>query len=208
MSVGPVVTSPAATPRPEAAPAGNGTGFAEALASAAAGVAPASLPSVSLGVMVHALATGVVAPQATTSTNASVATATIGNDTGMASATGGGASGQVLTAGEKYLGVPYVWGGTDPEKGFDCSGFVQRVFADLGVSLPRVSIDQSKAGTAVPNLAEARPGDLVFWYGDGSRPNHIGIYAGNDRMLVAPSTGDVVRYQELSRTPHEIRRIV
>lgn len=114
----------------------------------------------------------------------------------------------ILGAGERYLGVPYVWGGTSAETGFDCSGFVQQVFADLGVALPRVSIDQSRSGTGVANLDAARPGDLVFWYGDGSRPNHIGIYAGNDTMLVAPRTGDVVRYQRLTRTPDEIRRIL
>ena len=120
--------------------------------------------------------------------------------------TGPGA--QVLSAGERYLGVPYKWGGTDPATGFDCSGFVQQVYADLGVRLPRVSIDQSREGVPVASLDEARPGDLVFWNGNGSRPNHIGIYAGEGRMLVAPSSGDVVRYQEISRTPHEIRRIV
>ncbi len=114
----------------------------------------------------------------------------------------------VLTAGERYLGVPYLWGGTDPATGFDCSGFVQQVYADLGVSLPRVSIDQSRQGTAVAGLGQARAGDLVFWRGSGSRPNHIAIYAGDGQMLVAPRTGDVVRYQQISRTPDAIRRIV
>jgi len=114
----------------------------------------------------------------------------------------------ILAAGERYLGVPYRWGGTDPRSGLDCSGFVQRVFSDVGVRLPRVSVDQAKQGTKVASLAEARPGDLVFWRTDGRRPNHIGIYAGNGEMLVAPRTGDVVKYQKLNRTPHEIRRIV
>ena len=205
MPVGPVVGSPAAASQPVATPLVHPDGFAEALASASAGVAPASLPSVSLGVMVHALATGTVVSG--TATTAGAVTTAAGAATAATSAVGG-VSSEVLAAGERYLGVPYLWGGTDPAKGLDCSGFVQRVFADLGVSLPRVSIDQSKAGTAVASLDEARPGDLVFWYGDGSRPNHIGIYAGNDQMLVAPSSGDVVRYQELSRTPHEIRRVI
>lgn len=119
-----------------------------------------------------------------------------------------GAGAQVLTAGERYLGVPYKWGGTSASSGFDCSGFVQQVYADVGIRLPRVSIDQSKQGTPVASVDQARPGDLVFWNGNGSRPNHIGIYAGEGRMLVAPSTGDVVRYQEITRTPHAIRRII
>ena len=205
MPVAPITGSqPAlsAPPRPDR-PAG---GFAGMLASAVGEVAPSSLPTVSLGVMVHAMATGVVVGPGQR-TDAPVASPVRGGAEIAAPAAGGGA-GEVIAAGERYLGVPYLWGGTDPAKGLDCSGFVQRVFADLGVRLPRVSVDQSKAGTAVPSLAEARPGDLVFWHGDGSRPNHIGIYAGNNRMLVAPRTGDVVRYQELSRTPHEIRRVI
>ncbi|MTV27356.1 NlpC/P60 family protein [Nitriliruptoraceae bacterium ZYF776] len=121
---------------------------------------------------------------------------------------GGGDGSAVIQAGERYLGVPYRWGGTDPSSGLDCSGFVQRVFDDLGVKLPRVSVDQARQGTPVASLAEARPGDLVFWRGDGRRPNHIGIYAGDGRMLVAPRTGDVVRYQDITRTPHGIRRVV
>lgn len=136
----------------------------------------------------------------------------IGDDWGVAAdrplSAMSGPGAQVLTAGERYLGVPYRWGGTDPASGFDCSGFVQQVYADLGIRLPRVSVDQSRAGVAVPGLAAAQPGDLVFWSGNGRRPNHIGIYAGEGRMLVAPRTGDVVRYQEITRTPDAVRRIL
>jgi cell wall-associated NlpC family hydrolase len=110
----------------------------------------------------------------------------------------------VIAAAEKYLGVPYKWGGTNPATGLDCSGFVQRVYADLGISLPRVSVDQARQGTKVPSMDQAQPGDLVFWRGS---PNHIGIYAGDGQMIVAPRTGDVVKYQKITRTPHEIRRI-
>ena len=120
----------------------------------------------------------------------------------------GGAGARVLAAGERYLGVPYRWGGTSPDTGFDCSGFVQRAFADVGVDLPRVSVDQAREGAPVESMSQARPGDLVFWHGAGGRPNHIGIYAGDGRMLVAPSTGDVVRYQEISREPDRIRRVI
>ncbi len=120
----------------------------------------------------------------------------LGQPTGQASG--------VIAAAEKYLGVPYKWGGTNPATGLDCSGFVQRVYADLGISLPRVSVDQARQGTKVPSMDEAQPGDLVFWRGS---PNHIGIYAGDGQMIVAPRTGDVVKYQKITRTPHEIRRI-
>lgn len=119
-----------------------------------------------------------------------------------------GSGGQVVAAAERYLGVPYRWGGTDPASGLDCSGFVQRALADLGVSVPRVSKDQSRAGVAVGSLAEARPGDLVYWNGHGGRPNHIGIYVGNGQMIHAPRTGDVVRYAPVrSAPPDAIRRV-
>jgi hypothetical protein len=123
----------------------------------------------------------------------------------MTTAAGGATGDKVIAAARKYLGVPYVWGGTDPSKGLDCSGFVQRAYKDLGIELPRVSRDQAKAGTAVASLAEARPGDLVAF---GSPVNHIGIYMGNNKMIVAPHKGDVVKIQEVYKTPTAIRRIL
>jgi hypothetical protein len=127
----------------------------------------------------------------------------------MLSGEGGGEGGghRALQIGEQYLGTPYLWGGTDPNKGFDCSGLVQHVFRQMGVNLPRVSADQSNAGVAVANMNEARPGDLVFWRGQNGRPNHIGIYAGNGVMLEAPRTGLNVRYRKIGRTPDKIRRV-
>ena len=120
-----------------------------------------------------------------------------------------GAGAAVLAAGERYLGTPYKWGGTSPTTGFDCSGFVQRAFADIGVSLPRVSIDQSKQGTEVAGgLAGAQPGDLLFWRGSNGRPNHIAIYAGEGQMLEAPSSGKVVSYRDVWRTPDAVRRVL
>lgn len=126
---------------------------------------------------------------------------------GLGDAGYGGVDGAaaVMDAASRYLGVPYRWGGTDPATGLDCSGFVQRVYADLGISLPRVSVDQAKQGSPVASLDQARPGDLVFWNGS---PNHIGIYDGGGRMIVAPRTGDVVKFQDITRTPDAIRRIL
>jgi peptidoglycan DL-endopeptidase CwlO len=165
------------------------------------------LPSVSLGQMVDALAgrpsSGASSAYAPPGPSPLTGTSAVSGTAGPA-----GPGSAVLAAGERYLGVPYRWGGTDPATGFDCSGLVQQAFADVGVRLPRVSVDQARAGTEVAGgLAEARPGDLVFWRGDGRRPNHIGIYAGEGRMLVAPRTGDVVRYQTITRAPDAVRRI-
>ena len=125
---------------------------------------------------------------------------------GAASATSEGA---VVTEARKYLGVPYLWGGTDPAKGLDCSGFTKLVYGNLGIELPRTSSQQATAGTAVASLADARPGDLVFFDHDGSRPgiDHVGIYVGDGKMVAAPQAGEVVKVQDVG-DPAVIRRVL
>lgn len=114
-----------------------------------------------------------------------------------------------VRAAASYLGTPYLWGGTDPDTGLDCSGFVQRAFADVGVSLPRVSADQARAGRAVEGgLDRAQPGDLVYWAARGGGTNHIGIYLGDGQMMHAPRRGDVVKVDSVrSAPPDAIRRV-
>jgi hypothetical protein len=104
----------------------------------------------------------------------------------------------------EYRGIPYLWGGTDPEVGLDCSGFVQHVFDQLGIDLPRVSRDQAKAGVEVPSLAEAKPGDLIAF---GSPVDHIAIYLGDNKIIHAPRTGEVIKVTDIHRTPTAIRRL-
>ncbi len=111
----------------------------------------------------------------------------------------------IVADARKYLGIPYVWGGSDPTTGFDCSGLVQHVYDDLGIDLPRGSRAQAQEGVEIPSLAQARPGDLVTF---GVPANHIGIYIGDNKMIVAPHTGDVVKVQEVYETPSHIRRII
>jgi peptidoglycan DL-endopeptidase CwlO len=131
---------------------------------------------------------------------------TLGSALQSAGADGGEVTGDdVVSAAKRYLGVPYRFGGSNPESGLDCSGFVQRAYADLGIKLPRVAKDQAKEGVAVPSLAKARPGDLVAF---NSPVSHIGIYVGNNAMIVAPHTGDHVKIQTISTTPSAIRRIL
>jgi hypothetical protein len=94
---------------------------------------------------------------------------------------------------KEYIGTPYVWGGDEPG-GFDCSGLMQHVYEKLGVDLPRVSRDQAKAGVEV-SLADLKPGDLVFF---GEPVDHVGMYAGDGKMVVAPHRGDVVKIQDIN----------
>ena len=80
-----------------------------------------------------------------------------------------------MAIGSNYLGTPYVWGGGGPG-GFDCSGFVSYVYAQMGISLPHQSGDILNSGTVI-SASEARPGDILWW------PGHVGIYAGDGQVL-------------------------
>jgi cell wall-associated NlpC family hydrolase len=90
-----------------------------------------------------------------------------------------------------YLGVPYVWGGASPS-GFDCSGLVMYVYAQLGISLPHYTGSQWSVTQPI-SLSQAQPGDLIFFDGLG----HVGIYLGGGQMVDAPHTGAVVRVESI-----------
>ena len=109
----------------------------------------------------------------------------------------------VVADAKKYLGIRYKWGGTDPATGLDCSGLTQRVFADLGVKIPRTVAQQQYSGSAVSSMAQARPGDLLVF-----GTHHIGIYVGDGKMLHAPHSGEVVKISKVYDTPTKIRRVV
>lgn len=99
--------------------------------------------------------------------------------------------GGVVGIALQYLGVPYRWGGASPS-GFDCSGFVMYVFAQVGVSLPHSSYAQYGYGVPV-SRDQLQPGDLVFFDGLG----HEGIYIGGGQFVHAPHTGDVVKISSI-----------
>jgi cell wall-associated NlpC family hydrolase len=100
--------------------------------------------------------------------------------------------GGVVGIAMRYLGVPYVWGGASPS-GFDCSGFVMYVYAQMGVSLPHYTGAQWNVGVPVAR-GDLQPGDLVFFDGLG----HVGIYIGGNEFIHAPHTGTVVQVASLS----------
>lgn len=107
----------------------------------------------------------------------------------------------------QFVGNPYVWGGTSLTRGADCSGFVLSVFANYGVSLPHSSVAQANCGTKI-SASEARPGDL-FFYGNGSRINHVAIYIGNGQVVHASSPKSGIKISgAYYRTPVKVVRIL
>ena len=101
--------------------------------------------------------------------------------------------GGVVGIAMQYLGIPYRWGGASPSTGFDCSGFVMYVYAQVGVSLPHNAAMQYGYGSAV-SRSELQPGDLVFFNGLG----HMGIYIGGNQFIHSPHTGDVVKISSIT----------
>ncbi|UNK46805.1 C40 family peptidase [Arthrobacter sulfonylureivorans] len=125
---------------------------------------------------------------------AATRSSTVGGASGMA-ATGTAATGsaaELIAATEKYVGLPYVWGGNDASVGLDCSSFVQHAFRDIGIDLPRVTWDQMKEGTPVASMADAKPGDLLFSFDGG----HVSIYLGNGKAIDAPQPGDTIQVRD------------
>lgn len=119
----------------------------------------------------------------------------------------------VVAAAMTQLGVPYLWGGTTPGVGFDCSGLVQWAYAQVGISLPRTTGQQVSVGIAV-SVGELRPGDLVFSRsvrrgGEVVERGHVAIYAGAGQVVVAPRTGDVIQLRSFDRlSVQAVRRIL
>lgn len=125
-----------------------------------------------------------------------VVQATQNNDGGvpqkivMGSGAGTASSGDAISTAKQFLGRPYVWGGSNPSTGFDCSGLVQWSYKQAGVSLPRTASQQYLATQRI-SASEARVGDLVFFsYGSGVA--HVGIYLGNNTMIDAQNNGIVI----------------
>src|SRR5204862_6734601 len=104
---------------------------------------------------------------------------------------------RAVALAERFLGIPYVWGGASPVPGFDCSGLAMYVYGQLGIDLTHYTGAQFDEGLRLP-LEELQLGDLVFFDMDPVRgPQHEGIYIGDGEFVQAPHTGDVVKISSL-----------
>lgn len=114
----------------------------------------------------------------------------------------------ILATADSYVGTPYKWGGETP-RGFDCSGFVQYVFREHGIELPRSSRQQVQVGEVLPvGLDALEPGDLMFFASNGSRIDHVAIYAGNNEIIQSSSSGGGVGYLRLTTDTRRARWFV
>jgi cell wall-associated NlpC family hydrolase len=104
---------------------------------------------------------------------------------------------KLVQTAKGFLGLPYQWGGTRAEEGFDCSGLTMAVYRLNGLDLPRTSRQQYGAGTAISRNTLTK-GDLVFFApSDSKKVSHVGVYAGNGRFIHAPGRGKTVRTSSL-----------
>jgi peptidoglycan DL-endopeptidase CwlO len=146
-------------------------------------------------------------PAGTSSTAGSFASA-LSSASGTATSDDSGSSGvtgaDVVADAQHYLGVPYVYA-QETTSGMDCSGLTRRTFRDLGIDLPRTAAEQQKVGTPVASLADAQPGDLLFF---GQPAYHVAIYAGNNELIESPEPGKTVHEIPIYQQPTSISRII
>jgi hypothetical protein len=105
---------------------------------------------------------------------------------------------ELVRSARSFLGVPYLWGGTSVEKGFDCSGLTMTVYQLNGFDLPRTSAEQFDAGSPV-SRPYMEKGDLLFFSKGNDKVSHVGIYAGDNHFIHAPGRGRQIRTDNLSK---------
>src|SRR6185436_544076 len=110
------------------------------------------------------------------------------------------AASRVLRTADSYVGTRYVWGGNTPSQGFDCSGFTKYVFARYGITLPRTSREQVRAGREIAaDFRALRPGDLMMFAEPGESISHVAIYAGDGVIIHSAGSIGGVGYTDLNR---------
>lgn len=168
----------------------------DAAKAAAATAAVAATPSAS---STSTASSSAASSSVNTSTNTSTTSASSSASASQAPASNTSSvsvsGGSIASNAAKYIGVPYVYGGTSPS-GFDCSGLIYYAAKEAGISLPRTSQAQSTLGSYV-SVSDLKAGDLVFWGGVGSA-YHVGIYIGGGQYLHAPAPGQNVTIQSMA----------
>ncbi len=138
------------------------------------------------------------------STSKPATSAPAGSSAGSVSST----RANIVNYAVQFVGNPYVYGGTSLTNGADCSGFVQAVMRNFGVSLPRTSKEQGNAGRGISS-AEMRPGDLVFYTGSSGTINHVAMYIGNGQVVHASNAKTGIKISTWNyRTPARIRNVL
>ena len=119
--------------------------------------------------------------------------------------TGSAKADQIVETAKSLIGTPYAWGGTDPNQGFDCSGYVRYVFAQNGYTLPRSTVEQTQVGQPI-NRKGLAPGDIVIFRlpGGGQRGLHTGIYLGDGVFIHSPRRGQSVKEEDIN-SPHWVK---
>ena len=112
---------------------------------------------------------------------------------------------KLVSLAKSKLGCKYVWGATGPNT-FDCSGLTSWVHKQMGISIPRTSLAQSKSGKAV-NKSDLQPGDLIFWKTTSAPVGHVGMYVGNGQFIHAPNKSKPVKYDSLSSSYYSSRYV-
>jgi len=113
----------------------------------------------------------------------------------------------IVKTAESYVGLPYRWGGSSPEDGFDCSGLTMSVYKLNGLNLPRSSKEQYASGNPV-GLSNLEKGDLVFFkISKGKKVSHVGVYVGNGKFIHAPGKGKNIKIDSLSNNYYATRYI-
>ncbi|WP_245531863.1 C40 family peptidase [Alloscardovia criceti] len=144
-----------------------------------------------------AAATAAASTSSSTSSSSSSSSSTV-------TVSGSGSGSELASYAVGFVGSPYLWGGSTPS-GWDCSGFLQYVYAQFGVSLPRTSGAQATVGTAVASLSEAQPGDII------ANGIHAAIYIGNGKVVnaLAPGLGtQVTSLASFGGNSYSIRRVL
>ena len=140
----------------------------------------------------------------TKSSNTSNQRTVIGEDS-----IGSGTGSEIANYALKFVGNPYVYGGTSLTSGTDCSGFVQSVYRSFGYNIPRDSRSQSVGAGRSTDLGSLRPGDLVFYTGGSGSVNHVALYIGGGQVVHASSPRTGIKVSKVNyRSPHSARRVI